>query len=125
MAVPEKRLGYYESANPQTDRVHEYDLALLMGDRLTSRLLEERRHLLTALTREGNVCIAVVQSVPQTTAPAGEEKAEAEAEASRLRFTAHQDTVYRDYCRKAEALTRAALMGNETAEEAEHEKTSF
>ena len=123
MAVPEKRIGYYESANPQTDRVHDYDLSLLMGDRLTSRLLEERRHLLTALTREGNVCIAVVQSVPQTTAPAVE--AEAEAEASRLRFTEHQDTVYRDYCRKAEALTRAALMGNETAEEAEHEKTSF
>ena len=123
MAVPEKRPGYYESANPQTDWVHDYDLSLLMGDRLTSRLLEERRHLLTALTREGNVCIAVVQSVPQTTAPAVE--AEAEAEASRLRFTEHQDTVYRDYCRKAEALTRAALMGNETAEEAEHEKTSF
>ena len=123
MAVPEKRPGYYESANPQTDWIHDYDLSLLMGDRLTSRLLEERRHLLTVLTREGNVCIAVVQSVPQTTAPAVE--AEAEAEASRLRFTEHQDTVYRDYCRKAEALTRAALMGNETAEEAEHEKTSF
>ncbi len=119
MAVPEKRIGYYESANPQTDRAHDYDLSLLMGDRLTSRLLEERRHLLTALSREGNVCIAVVQSVPQTTAPAGEEKAEPDA--FRLRFTAHQDTVYKDYCRKAEALTRAALMGNETAEEAEHE----
>ncbi len=119
MAVPEKRIGYYESANLQTDRAHDYDLSLLMGDRLTSRLLEERRHLLTALSREGNVCIAVVQSVPQTTAPAGEEKAEPDA--FRLRFTAHQDTVYKDYCRKAEALTRAALMGNETAEEAEHE----
>ncbi len=119
MGVPEKRSGYYESPNLRTDWLHDYDLALLMGDRLTSRLLEERRHLLTALSREGNVCIGVVQDALQTSAPAGEEK----EEAARLRFTEHQDTVYKDYCRKAEALTRAALMENEIAEEAEHETT--
>ncbi len=120
MAVPGQHFGYYESPNPRTDRLHDYDLALLMGDRLTSRLLEERRHLLSGLSREGNVCIAVLRD--QGGEPAETQTAEM-PDASRLRFTAHQDTVYKDFCRKAEALTRSALMGNEAAEEAAHETT--
>ncbi len=119
MAVPEKRFGYYESPNPRTDRLHDYDLALLMGDRLTSRLLEERRHLLASLAREGNVCIGVLRDLPADTQRVPED----ETEGLRLRFTEHQNTVYRDYCQKAEALTRTALMENGTAEEAEHETT--
>lgn len=119
MCVPEKRPGYYESPNLQMDWLHDYDLALLMGDRLTSRLLEERRHLLTALSREGNVCIGVLRDPAADMTRSGAE----ESGGHRLRFTEHQDTVYRNYCQKAEELTRAALMENETAEEAEHGTT--
>ncbi len=119
MAVPEKRIGYYESPNLQTDRMHDYDLALLMGDRITSRLLEALRHSLAALSREGNVCVAVLRDQAADMTTAGAE----ESTEHRLRFTEHQDTVYKEYCRRADTLIRAELMGNETAEEAEHETT--
>ena len=119
MAVPERRPAYYESPNPRMDWVHDYDISLLMGDRLTSRLLEERRQLLAALSREGNVCVGVVQDTHEPMDSADEVK----TDVVRLRFTEHQDTVYRKYQQTAEALTRAALMGNKTAEGAEHETT--
>ncbi len=140
MAVPEKRIGYYESPDPRNDRMHDYDLSLFMGDRLTSRLLEERRHLLSVLSGEGNVCVAVIVDA-QTSAPSRDaailaksagvaENAtkafgDVQADGPRLHFTEHQDTVYKEYCRRAGELTIAQLFRNGMAEEAVDETILF
>ncbi len=140
MAVPEKRIGYYESPDPWRDWRHDYDLSLFMGDRLTARLLEERRHLLSVLSGEGNVCVAVIVDA-QTSAPgrdavelaksagaaenATKVSRDAETDVSRLHFTAHQDTVYKEYCRKAGELTLAQLFRNGMSEEAVDETLLF
>ena len=43
--TPGRSRQLYESPNPQMDFDHSYDLALVMGDRICARMLEEQRQI--------------------------------------------------------------------------------
>lgn len=90
--TPGRSRQLYESPNPQMDFDHSYDLALVMGDRICARMLEEQRRIFHSYGDEiGRYAGPVVME--SFGAPAFEPV----EEPARLRFTTHQAEVYGHY----------------------------
>lgn len=98
----------YESPNPQMDFDHSYDLALVMGDRICARMLEEQRRIFRSYGDEiGRYAGPVVME--SFGAPAFEPV----EEPARLRFTTHQSEVYGHYQNSVQLLVHEFVLEEE------------
>lgn len=87
--TPGRTRQLYESPNLQMDYDHAYDLALVMGDRITARMLEEQRQIFRSYGTEiGRYAGPVVME------SFGAAAFEPKNKAGSLRFTPHQAEVY-------------------------------
>ena len=106
--TPGRSRQLYESPNPQMDFDHSYDLALVMGDRICARMLEEQRQIFRSYGDEiGRYAgPAVMESFG---APAFEPV----EEPARLRFTTHQSEVYGHYQNSVQLLVHEFVLEEE------------
>ncbi len=109
MTSPRGAMAYYVSPNRQMDYDHSYDLSLFMGDRITARMLEERRQLFKMLYHQGVSDYAgpvVMESFgePDFTPVQKEEI---------LHFTEHQTRVYGNYRNSLQLLTHEYILEEE------------
>lgn len=106
---PRGAVGFYESPNRQMDYDHSYDGSLLMGERITARLLEERRKLFKEYQSEGVSAYAgpvVMESFGETEfLPVPKEES--------LKFSEHQSEVYGSYRNKLQLLTHEFILEEE------------
>ena len=106
--TPGRSRQLYESPNPQMDFDHSYDLALVMGDRICARMLEEQRQIFRSYGDEiGRYAGPVVME--SFGAPAFEPV----EEPARLRFTTHQSEVYGHYQNSVQLLVHAFVLEEE------------
>ena len=106
--TPGRSRELYESPNPQMDFDHSYDLALVMGDRICARMLEEQRQIFRSYGDEiGRYAGPVVME--SFGAPAFEPV----EEPARLRFTTHQSEVYGHYQNSVQLLVHAFVLEEE------------
>ena len=105
---PGRSRQLYESPNPQMDFDHSYDLALVMGDRISARMLEEQRQIFRSYGDEiGRYAGPVVME--SFGAPAFEPVDVPE----RLRFTTHQAEVYGHYQNNLQLLVHEFVREEE------------
>ena len=106
--TPGRSRELYESPNPQMDFDHSYDLALVMGDRICARMLEEQRQIFRSYGDEiGRYAGPVVME--SFGAPAFEPV----EEPARLRFTTHQSEVYGHYQNSVQLLVHEFVLEEE------------
>ena len=106
--TPGRSRQLYESPNPQMDFDHSYDLALVMGDRICARMLEEQRRIFRSYGDEiGRYAGPVVME--SFGAPAFEPV----EEPARLRFTTHQSEVYGHYQNSVQLLVHEFVREEE------------
>lgn len=106
--TPGRSRQLYESPNPQMDFDHSYDLALVMGDRICARMLEEQRRIFRSYGDEiGRYAGPVVME--SFGAPAFEPV----EEPARLRFTTHQAEVYGHYQNSIQLLVHEFVREEE------------
>ena len=106
--TPGRSRQLYESPNPQMDFDHSYDLALVMGDRICVRMLEEQRRIFRSYGDEiGRYAGPVVME--SFGAPAFEPV----EEPARLRFTTHQSEVYGHYQNSVQLLVHEFVREEE------------
>ena len=106
--TPGRSRQLYESPNPQMDFDHSYDLALVMGDRICARMLEEQRRIFRSYGDEiGRYAGPVVME--SFGAPAFEPV----EEPARLRFTTHQSEAYGHYQNSVQLLVHEFVRGEE------------
>ena len=106
--TPGRSRQLYESPNPQMDFDHSYDLALVMGDRICARMLEEQRRIFRSFGDEiGRYAGPVVME--SFGAPAFEPV----EEPARLRFTTHQAEVYGHYQNSIQLLVHEFVLEEE------------
>lgn len=106
--TPGRSRQLYESPNPQMDFDHSYDLALVMGDRICARMLEEQRQIFRSYGDEiGRYAGPVVME--SFGAPAFEPV----EEPARLRFTTHQSEVYGHYQNSVQLLVHEFVREEE------------
>ena len=106
--TPGRSRQLYESPNPQMDFDHSYDLALVMGDRICARMLEEQRQIFRSYGDEiGRYAGPVVME--SFGAPAFEPV----EEPARLRFTTHQSEVYGHYQNSVQLLVHEFVLEEE------------
>ena len=106
--TPGRSRQLYESPNSQMDFDHSYDLALVMGDRICARMLEEQRQIFRSYGDEiGRYAGPVVME--SFGAPAFEPV----EEPARLRFTTHQSEVYGHYQNSVQLLVHEFVLEEE------------
>lgn len=106
--TPGRSRQLYESPNPQMDFDHSYDLALVMGDRICARMIEEQRQIFRSYGDEiGRYAGPVVME--SFGAPAFEPV----EEPARLRFTTHQSEVYGHYQNSVQLLVHEFVREEE------------
>lgn len=106
--TPGRSRQLYESPNPQMDFDHSYDLALVMGDRICARMLEEQHRIFRSYGDEiGRYAGPVVME--SFGAPAFEPV----EEPARLRFTTHQSEVYGHYQNSVQLLVHEFVREEE------------
>lgn len=106
--TPGRSRQLYESPNPQMDFDHSYDLALVMGDRICARMLEEQRRIFRSYGDEiGRYAGPVVME--SFGAPAFEPV----EEPARLRFTTHQSEAYGHYQNSVQLLVHEFVREEE------------
>ena len=98
----------YESPNRQMDYDHSYDLSLVMGDRISSRMLEETdqifRQLSDGVKRYAGPVVMECFGEP-IFSPAEKEE--------RLRFTDHQKEVYGKYRNSLQLIVHKYILEEE------------
>lgn len=100
--------GYYASPNRQMDYDHSYDLALVMGENIVSRLLEERKNLFASY---GALCADYAG--PAVLEVFGEPEFAPKDTKEALRFSAHQKEVYGRYRNENLRLTHQYIREEE------------
>ena len=106
--TPGRSRQLYESPNPQMDFDHSYDLALVMGDRICARMLEEQRQIFRSYGEEiGRYAGPVVME------SFGAPVFEPVEEPARLRFTTHQAEVYGHYQNSVQLLVHEFVREEE------------
>ena len=106
--TPGRSRQLYESPNPQMDFDHSYDLALVMGDRICARMLEEQRQIFRSYGDEiGRYAGPVVME------SFGAPVFEPVEEPARLRFTTHQSEVYGHYQNSVQLLVHEFVLEEE------------
>ena len=106
--TPGRSRELYESPNPQMDFDHSYDLALVMGDRICARMLEEQRQIFRSYGDEISRYAGPVV-MESFGAPAFEPV----EEPARLRFTTHQSEVYGHYQNSVQLLVHEFVLEEE------------
>ena len=106
--TPGRSRQLYESPNPQMDFDHSYDLALVMGDRICARMLEEQRRIFRSYGDEIDRYAGPVV-MESFGAPAFEPV----EEPARLRFTTHQSEVYGHYQNSVQLLVHEFVREEE------------
>lgn len=101
--------GYYVSSNRQLDYDHSYDLALVMGERISARMLEERRQLFRRYETEGVRDYAG----PVVMESFGEPDFVPENRTEALCFSPHQTEVYGKYQSALQRLTHEYIREEE------------
>lgn len=105
---PSNNRGYYVSPNRQMDYDHSYDLALVMGEAIAARMLEERKEIFHAY---GAVCSQYAG--PAVMEVFGETAFEPKENPAALRFSAHQTEVYGRYRSDVLRLTHEYILEEE------------
>ncbi|HCS67786.1 MAG TPA: leucyl aminopeptidase [Oribacterium sp.] len=106
--TPGKGRQLYESPNPQMDYDHSYDLALVMGDRIAARMLEEQQQIFRSYGKEiGRYAGPVVME------SFGAPEFEPLEKPARLRFTPHQAGVYGHYQSSVQLLVHQFVLEEE------------
>ncbi len=106
--TPGRSRQLYESPNLQMDYDHSYDLALVMGDRITARMLEEQRQIFRSYGAEiGRYAGPVVME------SFGGAPFEPKNAAGCLRFTPHQAEVYGRYQNSQQLLVHEFVLEEE------------
>lgn len=98
----------YESPNRQMDYDHSYDISLVMGDRIASRMLEETEQIFLSLA----------DTVKRYAGPVvmecfGEPTFSPVEKAERLRFSDHQKEVYGKYRNSLQLMTHKYILEEE------------
>ena len=100
--------GLYVSPDRQMDYDHAYDLSIVMGDRITARLLEERLQVFRELGEA-----AGAYAGPVVMESFGEAEFTPEEKDAALRFSSHQTEAYGKYQNNALVQTHAFIKGEE------------
>ncbi|WP_036609517.1 aminopeptidase [Oribacterium sp. P6A1] len=98
----------YESPNRQMDYDHSYDLSLVMGDRIASRMIEETEQIFRSFGDE-----IKRYAGPVVMEGFGEPDFEPREKEERLRFTEHQKEVYGGYRNDLQLLVHRFILEEE------------
>ncbi|ETP72404.1 leucyl aminopeptidase (aminopeptidase T) [Lachnospiraceae bacterium JC7] len=98
----------YDSPNRQMDYDHSYDLALVMGDRIASRMIEETEQIFRSFGND-----IKRYAGPVVLEGFGEPEFEPEEKEERLRFTEHQKEVYGRYRNNLQMLVHRFILEEE------------
>ncbi|OON87718.1 hypothetical protein BXO88_03365 [Oribacterium sp. C9] len=98
----------YESPNRQMDYDHSYDLSLVMGDRIASRMIEETEQIFRSFGDD-----IKRYAGPVVLEGFGEPEFEPLEKEERLRFTEHQKEVYGRYRNNLQLLVHRFILEEE------------
>ena len=99
---------FYESPNRQMDYDHSYDLALVMGDRIASRMIEETEQIFRSLETD-----VKRYAGPVVMEGFGEPEFEPVEKEERQRFTEHQKEVYGRYRNSLQMMVHRYILEEE------------
>ena len=105
---PGRGQGFSLIANRQMEEDHAYDLSLVMGDRIVSRLLEERKQVFLSFGEEIRRYAG-----PVVMESFGEPAFEAEEKKEKLRFTEHQAACYGSFQNSMQLLVHEFILEEE------------